>query len=95
MKRTLRWLLPLLALILLGAAIGRAVIDKRAGAARNSMVRQPAALELAAADLDRAELAAHQRLPPVRAARLELDDRLEVRAHEPVGEELGEPVRPR
>ena len=48
--------------------------------------------QLAAAHLDRAELAAHQRLAPERAAGRELDDRLEVRAHQPVREELGEPV---
>ena len=48
--------------------------------------------QLAAADLDGAELAAHQRLAAERRAGVEVDDRLEVGGHLPVREELGEPV---
>jgi hypothetical protein len=48
--------------------------------------------QLAPADLDGAELAAHQRLAAVRRPGVEVDDRLEVRRHLPVREELGKPV---
>ena len=45
------------------------------------VVRLGGGQQLAAADLDGAELAAHERLAPERAAAGEVDDRLEVRAH--------------
>ena len=48
--------------------------------------------QLGPAQLDRAQLAAHQRLAAVGLAAGEVDDRLEVRRHLAVGEELGEPV---
>jgi hypothetical protein len=48
--------------------------------------------QLAAADLDGAELAAHQRLAAVGAAGGQLDDRLEVGLHLAVREKIGEPV---
>ena len=48
--------------------------------------------QLAAADLDGSELAAHQRLAAVGAAGGQLHDRLEVRLHLAVREEVGEPV---
>ena len=48
--------------------------------------------QLGAAQLDRAEHPAHQRLAAEGAAGGQLDDRLEVRPHLPVREELGEPV---
>ena len=51
--------------------------------------------QLAAAQLDGAELAAHQRLAAERAAGRQLDDRLEVRVHPAVAQELREPVRAR
>ena len=56
------------------------------------VVRLGGGQQLAAADLDGAEPAAHQRLAAVGAAGGQLDDRLEVRLHLPVREELGEPV---
>src|SRR4051794_13312136 len=51
--------------------------------------------QLGPAQLDDAHLAAHQRLAAVGLAAGEVDDRLEVRRHLAVGEELGEPIRPR
>ena len=56
------------------------------------VVRLGGGQQLAAADLDGAELAAHQRLAAVGAAGGQLDDRLEVRLHLAVREEVGEPV---
>ena len=48
--------------------------------------------QLRAAQLDRAEHPAHQRLAAVGQAVVQVDDRLEVRLHLAVREELGEPV---
>ena len=48
--------------------------------------------QLGAAQLDGAEHPAHQRLAAVRQAVVQVDDRLEVRLHLAVREELGEPV---
>src|SRR3954451_3783317 len=52
------------------------------------VVRLGGGEQLAAADLDGAELAAHQRLAAEGGAGVQVDDRLEVRRHLPVREEL-------
>src|SRR3954469_24524681 len=56
------------------------------------VVRLGGGEHLAAADLDGAELAAHQSLAAEGGAGVQVDDRLEVRRHLPVREELGKPV---
>ena len=75
-----------------GSPISSAAARARAVEGEERVVRLGGGQQLAAAHLDGAELAAHQRLAAERAAGGELDDRLEVRAHQPVREELGEPV---
>lgn len=51
MKRTLKWLLPVVAVAVLGAAIGRAMVARKAEQAQVGAPRTPAALELAPTDL--------------------------------------------
>jgi RND family efflux transporter MFP subunit len=50
-RRTLKWLLPVLAVAIIGAAVGRAVLARRAAQAVPPAVSAPAAMELAAIDL--------------------------------------------
>ncbi len=51
MKRGLKWGLPLLAVVVLGAAVGSVLIKRKASAPAVAIVKAPAALELAASDV--------------------------------------------
>ena len=51
MKRTLRWLLPLLALLVLAAFVGRAILARRAAAPVAAAVAGASGLDLAASDI--------------------------------------------
>ena len=68
------------------AARARESKEKRASCASAAAISSPPR------QLEGAELAAHQRFAPVGRAVGEVDDRLEVRRHDAVREELGEPV---
>ncbi|MEP7058453.1 MAG: efflux RND transporter periplasmic adaptor subunit [Caldimonas sp.] len=51
MKRTLKWLLPLLAVALIAALIGRSIVARKAEQARATVTRPASGLDLAASDL--------------------------------------------
>jgi RND family efflux transporter MFP subunit len=51
MKRSLKWGLSLLVVLVLGAAIGRVLVGRKAAAPAAAAVKAPAALELAASDV--------------------------------------------
>ena len=75
-----------------GRPTSSAAARARASKEKSASWASAAADQLGAAQLDRAQHAAHQRLAAVGLAAGEVDDRLEVRRHLAVGEELGEPV---
>ncbi|MEO7338276.1 MAG: efflux RND transporter periplasmic adaptor subunit, partial [Caldimonas sp.] len=51
MKRTLKWLVPLLVVLLIGALVGRVVMSRKAEQARAAEVRPASGLDLAASDV--------------------------------------------